>query len=359
MVVPHVPADVRSDPAGRGAKYRVPLLNQLFVLSPTPERARERTVRNALRYLEMASEGLLDVVRRDLTELETWRQLVEHGRLQFEQRYQTEYLAVETFHRFDRTREQVLAMLDLPGPGKVVTAVLALLRTPWKFARDFLVKTLVRPDVPHQSEAEVCADALAGWLNGLQAEALQRSGTHPVWKHVVRRFETTLKSQARGRFDAEYRRFELKETDELDQAVRAVPGKLAASPGLLNALRGTVVAADLAAAGAAVYFLWPPGWGLLLAIPLAVSASHQLVELAVARVVDAGRHRIKDHREDLLREHLSRPLATWLIDQPTAEGSSMERLAQVLDRVPRSIRAVVDRLAAAPAATADAGDPAR
>jgi hypothetical protein len=356
--IPHLPPEVRNDPAGLGAAYRVPLLNQLLVLCPTPEEARARTVRNALRYLETAGEGLLDVVRRDLTELETWRNLVDAGRSQFEERYRQEFLAGESFRRFDRTREQVLEMLELTGPGKYVSAVLALLRLPYRYARDFLARVVVRPAMPSLSEHVVCSGAQTAWLDGLQAEALRRSGTHPIWKQITHGFDAGLKTQAHDWFNQVFRTFELKETDELDQAARALPERLANSPALLNTLRLGIVAFDLAAAGAVVWLTWPPSIYQLLLIPLAVSLSRQVVELAVRQVVDVGRNRLRAHRAGLVAEHLSQPLAKWLADWPVSGGSTMERLQLVLRRVPLTIRELSGLVPATAAPTAATPEPA-
>ncbi|MCZ2341856.1 MAG: GTPase domain-containing protein [Bacteroidales bacterium] len=346
VTLPHLSMSVRNDPAGEGAKYRVPLLNQLLVLSPSAAVARARTVRNALHYLEAAGDSLLHVARRDLAELETWRELVARGRTQFEERYQNTFLAVETFQRFDRTREQVLAMLELPGPGKAVSNALHLARTPWRFAREFVVKTLIRPELPHQSETQVCAESLQGWLDSLQAEALRRSGNHPIWMTIIRNFDATLKPQARARFEEAFRRLQMKETDELDQAARAVPEYLTQNPSVLNALRGVVLAADLVAVVLMIGLNWPPGWELLLLLPLGVSISHQIVESVVNRIVGVSRTRVKDHRLDLLQENLTAPLADWLTTQPTTEGSSMEKLKRVLTRVPLAIRSLQESVAA-------------
>jgi hypothetical protein len=357
VVLPQMPADVRTDPAGKGAKYRVPLLNHLLALVPTPEAARTRTVQNAVRYLETAGEGLLDVARRDLAELDTWRSLVADGRRGFELRYRREFLSGEAFRRFDRTRDQVLEMLELGGPGKYVSAGLALLRLPYKYAREFLAKVVARPDMPSLPEHAVCTAALSAWLDGLQAEALRRAGTHPIWKQITHGFDAGLKTQAQDRFGQVFRNFELKETDELDRASRAVPERLTKSPALLNTLRLGIVAFDLAAAGAVIYFAWPPNWYWLLLIPLAVSLSRQLTELAVRQVVDVGRNRLRAQREALVAEHLSGPLAAWLSDWPTSGGSSMERLQLVLRRVPVTICELAG-LVRAPAAVSLGPQPA-
>jgi hypothetical protein len=337
VAIPNIPADVRSDPAGRGAQHRVPLLNHLLALAPSAEDGRRRTVTNAVKYLESAGDGLLDVARRDLTELDTWRAVVAAGRQEFEQRYRTEYLAGEAFQRFDRTREQVMQMLELPGPGQFVSATLALIRKPYDYARRFVTKTVARPAPPNLSEQAVCTAAMEAWLAKLQAEALRRAGQHPMWKQVTHGFDAGLKTQATDQFTQKLRALEMKETDELDQAARAVPEKLANNPALLNFARGGIIALDVVVIAVLMWALWPPSWWWLLILP-AVSITRHMVEFVVKAVVDAGRNKLKAHREALMSEQLTAPLNGWLGDWPTSGGTSLERLQLVLRRVPDAIR---------------------
>ncbi|MGL6094556.1 MAG: GTPase domain-containing protein, partial [Fimbriiglobus sp.] len=347
VTLPNMPAAVRSDPAGVGAPYRIQLLNQLLVLCPTPEIARARTLQNAVRYLEAAGDGLLDVARRDLAELDAWRATVTAGRAQFEDRYRREFLAGESFRRFDRTREQVVEMLELTGPGKPLSAGLALLRMPYRYARDAFVKMVARPDVPNLSEHTICTAALTAWLDGLQADALRRAGTHPVWKQITHGFDAGLKTQAADRFGQVFRSFVLKETDELDRAARAVPEYLSRHPVALTAARLGAVGLDLAALGGTLVAIWPLGWNVLL-VPLAVSATRQTVEFGVTKVVDAGRDLVRWQRETLVAEHLTGPLSGWLGDWPTSSGSTLDRLQQVLVRVPATIRELGGMVTTAP-----------
>jgi energy-coupling factor transporter ATP-binding protein EcfA2 len=350
VAVPNIPPEVRKDPAGLGAKYRVSLWNHLLALAPTPEAARQRTVANAVKYLESAGDGLLDVARRDLTELDTWRGVVADGRKEFEQRYRAEYLAGEAFRRFDRTREQVMQMLELPGPGKAVSATLAVVRKPYDYARQFIGKTITRPAPPNLSEQAVCTAAMEAWLAKLQAEALRRAGTHPLWRQVSAGFDSGLKTQAQDQFAQKLRTLEAKETDELDRMARAVPEKLANSPVLLNGLRGGVIALDVAVVAGLVWALWPPNWWWLLIIP-AVAVTRHVVEFVVTRVVDAGRNRLKAEREGMVGDQLTGPLTAWLGDWPTSAGTSLERLQLVLRRVPDAIRELGAMMGKVPADT--------
>lgn len=344
VTLPQLAAAVRQDPNGIGSKYRIPLINQVLALCPTPEAARGRTVGNAVRYLETAAEGLLDVARRDLTELDTWRGMVSAGRSGFEQRYRLEFLAGESFRRFDRTREQVMEMLEFTGPGRFVSATLAFLRTPYRLVREYITKLLVRPEMPSLPEQTVCTTAVAAWLDGLQAEALRRSGTHPIWKQITHGFDAGLKSQTQERFQQAYRGYELKETDELDHEARAVPERLSSNPTLLNTLRLGAHAFDLTAVGAVLWATWVPSWYHLLLLPLAVSLTRQIMELVVRQVVDAGRARLRSHRESLVSENISGPLGAWLSDWPTSGGSTLEQLQLALRRVPQTIRILADRV---------------
>ena len=354
--IPWISDEARKDPSGAGAKYRVGLLNQILALCPSTEVARHRTLTNAVKYLESAGNGLLDVARRDLTEFDNWRAAVDTGRHQFEERYRREYLSGEAFRRFDRTTEQVLEMLELPGPGKIVSSALALLRLPYKYAREFIGKTLTRPASLNLSEQTVCSGAMASWLDALQAEALRRSGNNPFWKQVTHGFDAGLKSQANDLFSASYRTFELKETDELDRAARAVPELLTNSPILLSGLRVATVALDLAAIVAVIVFTWTPDWSLLLILP-AVSLTRQVVELLVKFAVDRGRNKLRAKRESLLAEQLTGPVATWLGDWPSSGGSSLERLQLVLRRVPDAIRELSALARPAPIPTTPAPAP--
>ena len=338
LTLPQMPAEVRADPAGKGATHRVPLLNQILVLCPTAAAARKRTAANAVKYLEAAGGGLLDVARRDLAEVDRWRQLVADGRAGFEQRYRTEYLAGEAFAKFDATKRDVLGMLDLTGPGAVLSKGLALLRWPYTAARDFLASSLTRPPAVSRPEREVCANALAAWVDGLRAESLRRNSGHPVWKLVAARFDAGLSAEAKERFAEVYRNFERAETTELEEASRRLPDKLVASPAVLNTVRLGSLATDLLAVVGVVALTWPPGWLLLLLVPLGVSLSRQGYESAVAASVNRDRERVRRHREALVADHLSAPLATYLGDAPLAGGSAVERLQLVLRRVPDGIR---------------------
>lgn len=346
IAFPQMSPQERTDPSGAGAKYRVQLLNQILVQCESETAARVRTVTNAAKYLDGAGEGLLDVARRDLSELDLWRATVHAGRSEFEDRYRREFLSGEQFRRFDRYRDQLIDLLELPGAGRVVGSVFWVLRSPYRWTRDYVAGLIVRPNVLNLSEQSVLSAALTGWLDKLQAEALKRAGSHPLWKGVAHGFDAGLASQARDRFQQEFRTFELKETDEMERAGREMVGRLENSPALLYLLRGGKLAADLAVVGGILYATWVPSWYHLLLLPLGVSATHQAAELVARGAAETTRARVRHERETLVSTALSGPLEAWLADWPATGGSNIERLQQVLRRVPLAIRQLEERVAA-------------
>src|SRR5439155_13564268 len=94
-----------ADPARQAGRYRIPLLNQVAVLANPPEAARRRTVEGAVGYLASHQEELLGAVRNDVAALQSWRELVQSGQVEFDNRYYREYLTGEKYRHFDEALE--------------------------------------------------------------------------------------------------------------------------------------------------------------------------------------------------------------------------------------------------------------
>jgi hypothetical protein len=358
IAFPQMPTSERADPAGAGAKHRVHLLNQILMLCESDAATRLRTVTNAARYLATAGEGLLDVARRDLAEFDVWKTAVMSGKADFEDRYQREFLSGEQFRRIDRYRDELMDQLELPGAGRMLGGMIWLLRSPYRWTRSYVAGLITRPETFSLSEQTVLTASLAGWLDKLQAEALRRAGTHPLWKQIAVRFDSELAPQARGQFAEQLRTFELKESDELERAGRGLLEGLEKNPILLHMLRAGKFGVDLVVIGGILYLTWVPAWYHLLLIPVGVSMTHQATELAVRGVVERARGKVRDQREALVTTALTTPLAAWLAEWPATGGTSIEKLQAVLRRVPETIRQLEERVRAktaewgAPGATA-------
>ncbi|VTS03466.1 GTPase domain-containing protein [Tuwongella immobilis] len=336
ITVPFLAASQLMDLKGSGAKYRIPLLNQTVALCAPLVLARRRAVVRGLQFLQYRLAGLLEVARRDLQALETWKSIVQQGQTEFKSRYRQEYLSSEKFQRFDETREQLVELLELPSAARILTISLWVLRFPYRFLRDQFAGMLKRPESINLPERRVLQDSLTAWLDFLRSEVLQRTEQHPMWRHIAQGFETGLTDLTRDRFEQDYRRYELGLADEVESVRRNITEGIAQSPALLMGLRVLKLVADLVAVGFA-FAVTGLNWWLLLMVPLVVSLEHQVIELFCRFYVEHQREQTRLRQELLVSQTLSAPLAEWLIQWPVTGGSTFERLQRAMRRIPESI----------------------
>jgi len=277
--------------------------------------------------------------------------VVEAGQAEFNNRYFREYLSGEKFTRFDQALVRLIELLELPGVGKYLSGTLWVMRWPYQALKGLALKALKRPDAATIPEQPVLDQALAGWLDSLRKEAVRRAGTHPLWAHIERGFTAGLADQARDQFQHCFRGFQLGQADETERTARAIYEELEKSPVSLNTLRTGKLALDAAAITATLVIGPMAWWGHALLIPLAASVSHQLVELLGKGYVEGQRELARQRQQALMAQHISGPLAEWLIQWPATGGSAYERLQQALRRLPLAVQqlnaAVSHRLAAA------------
>jgi hypothetical protein len=155
LTIPQLSDAQLADPVRQATRYRIPLLNQITVLGEPPMAARRRAVRWAVNYLIAGQERLLGVARQDLAALQSWRDVVQRGKAEFEDRYRREYLSSERFHRFDQSLIRLMELLELPNVGRWVSNTLWVLRTPYRLLKGALSKAFARPDAPAMPELPV------------------------------------------------------------------------------------------------------------------------------------------------------------------------------------------------------------
>jgi hypothetical protein len=332
LTIPFLSPRQLADPVREAGRYRIPLVNQVAALGNPALEARKRTVLSATRFLVQHQELLLDVARNDVQALQAWQSLVESGQEEFDQRYQREYVSSEKFRGFDDALVRLIQFLEFPGIGQV----LYVLRTPYRLIRGIITKAVARPEAPGRPEQPILEEALAGWLDMLRREAARRSGEHPLWAHINQGFASTdLTDRAHEQFARLYREFQGGLTMEVDRTARAIYEKLQEKPMLLNSLRGSKLAIDLAAIGGTVAA--GPGWHDFILVPLVASLTHQLVELFGRSYIDAQKEQTRLRQQALLRDLLSGPMAEWLVRWPSTGGSAFERLQLALRRLPGAI----------------------
>lgn len=337
LTIPHLAHEQLANPVERAGRYRIPLLNQVAVLGYPATAARRRTVEAAMHFLKAGQDRLLSVARDDLAALTAWRNLVQEGQIEFDNRYRREFLTSERFRRFDEALVKLLDLLELPGVGKFVSGTLTVLRTPYRLVKGLLARTVKRPDAPGLPERKVLEAGFTGWLDLLRKEATRRAETNLLWQHVQEGFKNGLSEQARDRFEQGFRGFQLGLADEVDRTARAIYEELEKNPVALNTLRGTKFAMEVAAIGTA---LAAGGINVmdLVWVPLAASVTQHLVELLGKQYVDNQRELTRTRQQDLVTEYISGPVAQWLSQWPSTGGSAIERLQVALRRIPEDIR---------------------
>jgi hypothetical protein len=344
LAIPFLSPPQLADPARQAARYRIPLLNQVAVLGMPPSIARQRTVAGAMHFLVHHGEQLLSIAQQDLRALQSWQVVVVAGQTDFEQRYLREYLTSEKFRGFDEALVRLMELLELPGVGKVVSGTLYVLRTPYRLLKGLVGNAFSRPDAPSRPELPILEDALNGWIDLLRKEAARHSDHHALWAHVAAGFHGGgLTERIRERFQQNYRNFQTGLTTEVDRTARSIYEQLEKTPAVLNTLRGSKFALDMAAIGGALA-AGGINWHDFILVPLVASLTHQLVELLGRSVVDAQREQTRERQQALMKQYLSAPLAEWLTQWPATGGSDFERLQLALRRIPDAIAQLEKRV---------------
>jgi len=264
---------------------------------------------------------------------------VQTGQHDFDNRYRAEYLNSEKFRRFDESLVRLIELLELPGVGQFLSNALWVLRTPYRLFKGWLGKATNRPESLQQPELPVLEGALNGWLDHLRKEAVRLGGSHPVWAHIEKGFDSgTLVEQAKEKFQQGYRSFQLGLADEIERTARAIYEDLEKNPMALNTLRTGKFAVDMAAIVAVVVAAGHSYALDLVLVPVAASVTQMLVEWFGASYVDNQREQTRKRQMVLVQQHISGPLAEWMVQWPSTGGSAFERLQEVLKRIPPSVQ---------------------
>ena len=339
LTVPHLTPLQIVDPCRNAPTYRVPIVNQIFVLGEPVSAARQRTVRGAMTYLKTHQNHLLNVAQDDLNALESWRLLVREAQVEFDSRYKREYLTTERFRRFDEALLRLLELLELPGVGRFVSKTLDVLRLPYTLTKKLFYSALARPEAANMPERQILDAALVGWIDQMRKEAARKAANHPLWQHVHQGFNTGLNQTILDRFNDAFRGFQISLGDEVERTARDIYQDLEKNPVALNSIRSGKFALEIAGIiGSVALGIWTGGVaaGLIVA-PLSASMIQMLTDFFGQQYVDFHREQTRSRQQALVTQHLSAPLADWLTQWPTTGGSAYERLQQILKRFPQNL----------------------
>jgi hypothetical protein len=337
LAIPQLTREQLADPARQAARYRVPLVNQVAVLGRVANRARQRTIIGAMRYLMLNQEQLFAFAQKDLDALRSWERLVAQGRDEFDTRYVKEYLATEKFRGFDEALIKLLELLELPGIGKVLSGALYVVRLPVMWLAGLFSRAVGRPQVATRPELPVLEEDLNGWIDGLRKEMARQAGTHPLYELINKSFHSGgLAEKAKEKFNAAFKTFQAGLALEVDRSARAIYEELEKNPVMLNTLRGSKLLLDTVAIGGTLA-AGGINWTDFVLVPIVATLSQKLVELLGKNFVDAQREATRQRQLELMKKTISGPLAQWLSEWPSTGGSAFERLQKALHRIPANL----------------------
>jgi 50S ribosome-binding GTPase len=344
LAVPHLSGEELADPLHKAGRFRDPLVNQLSWWAERSAETRRNVVRGASDYLSRFQDHLLSAVRDDLGALKTWNELVLRGRAEFEARYRQEYLSGEKFPRFSEALVRLIQLLELPGIGRYVSAILWAFRWPYRQVRGLVSRLVSGGKSGQVLEEPVLNTALAGWLDMLHKEASKRAAgfdaahaAHPLWGHVEAGFDRGMPDEVRREFQKCLREFSTGMAVEVEATARSIHEDLEKKPLALNALRGLKFSVEVASIGGIVATFglspWDLAWPFIIAPVI-----QEITEFLGKEYVDRQREKTRERQRELFTRTLAIPLGDWLCRWPATGGSTYERLQLALRRIPEDIQ---------------------
>ena len=342
IAIPHLTTAELTDPAGRGEQYRRPLLDQVAWWAGRPEETRRAAVRGAVAFLRNHQDSLLASARNDIETLQSWNELVDRGRAEFEDRYYREYLATKEFTRFNESLLRLIELLELPGVGQYLSRALWVIRTPYRLVKSAFHRWTQPSKKASIPEEPVLNAALQGWLDRLRIEAAMRKEGNRLWAHVHEGFENRLESQVRSELNRLLPAFEAELAKEVEATARAIYEDLEKNPVALNTLRGVKLTTEVASIGGVLIAGGLNPWDLL--IFLVAPLIQEITEFFGKQYVDTQRERTRQRQQILLSKHVTGPLAEFLGRWPASDGSVYEQLQEVLQRVPADTQRLAEEV---------------
>lgn len=341
VAVPFLDPRILTDPTGQGRRWREPLLDALRHSFSNPLQARHATVRGAVQFLQNEATDFVAAVSEDLAALNTWKELVEQGRKEFESRYFREYLSSKKFHRFDQSFVKLIELLELPGIGKYVSKAVALTRIPWNIVKNLYQQVVGKSTGQEMPEEPIFQAALRGWLDRLQVEAAKRSKDHPLFAQMDQAFKGTLRSEVENRYQACLPEFRRGLEEEVERTARAIYEDIEKNPVLLNSLRGIKLSAEvLIVLGILIsggINIWDP-----ILIVVITPFVQEITEFFGKQYVEQHKADTRQRQLELMSKTVAVPLQDWLARLPLSSTDQFHRLEQVVQRLPQSIALLKD-----------------
>lgn len=306
------------------------------------EEAKSQARAAAAKFLVEQQSRLLDPLRRDLGEWQTWVECVRRGANTAVQGYERDFLARVEYPQFATAQNETLALLELQLPERLlyVRHAIEFARMPYRLLRAFagrFSRLAIAEGVDEDRTLEKTCRVL---LDSLQITCASRATRHRLWAEL----HEAVEGQARAQIEPLFHQVRDRQRVEMQQrvlhSVRKVRERLENHTAMLTLLRGARVALDIVGLLAAVYGAYKLSGipllggilGLILVI-LSLGAAEDVARWLVRFYVHRGRDEIKRQQKEQIRELVQLACIDPLLRMPPESGPRLYQMHGLAEQI--------------------------
>jgi hypothetical protein len=295
-------------------------------------------------YLRERQSRLLDPLRKDLGEWRTWLEQVRLAASEAVSRYERDYLSRLDYPEFREAAEKLVGAFAPPPPFDMVWRFFELLRWP---VRWIVGNSLAKAPIGGRAlSSDAALDRVRrSLMEQLLVASAGRRRRHRFWEQL----HASLEFEGRESIDPAFRAIRDRQRAALDQKLRevvdAASETVARRPWLASAMQFGRMAFETVVIVFLLYKLWEANvsWVVMaLAAPAAAGALDLMMRWFCRLYVERFRTGIIRQQKEDVREAIQKGYIDQLVLLPQGVGESMQRLAEVAERIPEELSAAAE-----------------
>lgn len=305
---------------------------------------RRAAKRLATQYLRDRQSRLLDPARKDLGEWRAWAELVRQRSNEMVLRFEREHLGREEIRQFQEALARLKQIFALPGYFRYLWQGLELLRTPYRMLKSFVRRWTPAPGGGSRDDDRALDELRREMLESLRVATATRKNRHALWREI----HDAMDEDVPAMINPLYQKTRDRQRRELEQRLaslsRAIPERIEQNQVITLAIRVARTLIDLAGLWFAYWItenhLGGVGPLTFVFALLFVGVSDDLVEWLCRQYVHRHREGVTHQQKEHVRELVRTACIDPLLSLPPGRGRRLLELAELVDRLPKSIAAV-------------------